>query len=69
MESAVLQNSRGREKNKNEEKRVVCQKVNQQQQRDVATKNMGTQLNRIVENKTNGDIQSTLTFLVNTEAY
>ena len=28
---------------------------------------MGTQLNRIVENKTNGDIQSTLTFLVNTE--
>ena len=69
MESAVLQKLRGREKNKNEEKRVVCQKVNQQQQRDVATKNMGTQLNRIVENKTNGDIQSTLTFLVNTEAY
>ena len=69
MESAVLQNLRGREKNKNEEKRVVCQKVNQQQQRDVATKNMGTQLNQIVENKTNGDIQSTLTFLVNTEAY
>ena len=69
MESAVLQNLRRREKNKNEEKRVVCQKVNQQQQRDVATKNMGTQLNRIVENKTNGDIQSTLTFLVNTEAY
>ena len=40
MESAVLQNLRRREKNKNEEKRVVCLKVNQQQ-RDVATKKHG----------------------------
>ena len=31
MESAVLQNLRGREINKNEEKRVVRQKVNQEQ--------------------------------------
>ena len=41
MESAVLQNLRRKEKNKNEEKRVVCLKVNQQQQRDVATKKHG----------------------------